>query len=488
VAWSPESSTLFFISDRREEPWLSQRDRDLYGVLRSGGEPVQIIDFDGPINSASLHRSGRWALIGAFNPDVARTYQQSDLLVAGPPPKGGRVRQMDMDNVTAAYDADMGNHIGTDLASPRAGGGWKPVWAENGKRVFTVVSERGSSYLARIEVESGEVNWLTPPEHSVAAMSATPDAKRFAVIMASARHPGDIWTCNDNGGKLRRITGFNDDLLDKVQIMGPEEILYTAADGAEIQGWVIKPHGYEPWAQYPLVVEIHGGPHMAYGHNFFHEFQVLAGRGNIVLFVNPRGSTTYGEDFAQEIQYAYPGGDIPDIMAGVDQVIATGLVDTTRMGVTGGSGGGYLTNWIIVGTNRFAAAATQRCVSEWLSFWATTDFTMYTSFWFRKQPWEDPMEYVQRSPVYYADRIHTPLLIIQSDNDLRTPPNQAEAMFRALRGQGKTAAMVRFPGEDHNLSRNGSPFRRVERLRYLSAWFDRYLSGKDTGLFGDTAD
>jgi len=240
----------------------------------------------------------------------------------------------------------------------------------------------------------------------------------------------------------------------------------------------VKPPGFDPRKKYPLILEIHGGPHTAYGVGFFHEFQELATGGYLVLYTNPRGSTTYGQEFGNVIQYHYPGDDYRDLMAGVDEALKRGFVDPKRMGVTGGSGGGLLTNWIIGHTDRFAAAVTDRCVSDWIGFYESTDFTLFTPSWFRKPPFEDPQESIERSPVTYASRITTPLMIIHGEEDWRTPIGQGEAMFRALEQQKKPVVMVRFPGESHELSRSGAPSRRVQRLHHGRQWFDKWLLGK----------
>jgi dipeptidyl aminopeptidase/acylaminoacyl peptidase len=215
-----------------------------------------------------------------------------------------------------------------------------------------------------------------------------------------------------------------------------------------------------------------------YGVSFFHEFHLLAAAGYVVLYTNPRGSTTYGQEFGNIIQYRYPGDDARDLLAGVDELLKRGYVDAKRLGVTGGSGGGLLTNWIVTQTDRFAAAVTQRCVSDWMSFYSSADFTLFTPTWFRKPPFEDPQEYLERSPVTLASRIRTPLMIIHSEEDWRTPIGQGEAMFRALKQQRKPAVMIRFPGENHDLSRSGTPSRRVQNVRHIRQWFDHWLLGK----------
>jgi len=263
-----------------------------------------------------------------------------------------------------------------------------------------------------------------------------------------------------------------------------ESFDYPSFDGTRIQAWLVKPPGFDPKQKYPLVLEIHGGPHTAYGVGFFHEFHVLAAAGYLVLYTNPRGSTTYGQSFADCIQYRFPGDDYKDLMAGVDHVVAKGCVDESRLGVTGGSGGGLLTNWIVVKTNRFAAAITQRCVSDWSAMWSTCDFSLFQPFWFRGAPWEDPKDFAERSPVTHLANVETPLMVIHSEEDWRTPIGQGEAMFRGLLYQKKPTVMVRFPGENHELSRSGTPSRRVQNQQHIRRWFDHWLQAKPAPEYG----
>jgi dipeptidyl aminopeptidase/acylaminoacyl peptidase len=244
---------------------------------------------------------------------------------------------------------------------------------------------------------------------------------------------------------------------------------------------VQKPPDFDAHKKYQLILNIHGGPHTAYGYVFFHEMQWMAAKGYVVLYPNPRGSTSYGEQFGNVIQYHYPGDDFKDLMAGVDELIRRGYVDEKHLGVTGGSGGGLLTNWVIGHTDRFAAAASQRDIASWSDWWYTADFTLFQPNWFRKPPFEDAPDYTARSPITYIEKVKTPLMLILGDADYRTPPGAGgEQMFRALKYRHIPTAMVRFPGESHELSRSGQPWHRVERLHHIVNWFDVYLQGKQT--------
>jgi dipeptidyl aminopeptidase/acylaminoacyl peptidase len=239
------------------------------------------------------------------------------------------------------------------------------------------------------------------------------------------------------------------------------------------------PPDFDPKKKYPLILNIHGGPHAAYGHSFFHEMQWMAARGYVVAYPNPRGSTSYGEKFANVIQYKYPGDDYKDLMAGVDELVKRGWVDSARMGVTGGSGGGLLTNWTIGKTDRFKAAVSQRDISNWAAWWYSADFTFFQGNWFRKPPFEDPEDYRARSPITYVKNIKTPTMFVLGDADSRTPAEAGgDQMFRAMKYLKVPTTMVRFPGASHDLSRTGKPAHRVERLQHIVNWFDIYLMGK----------
>ena len=271
-------------------------------------------------------------------------------------------------------------------------------------------------------------------------------------------------------------------------VTDPEEIWYTSFDGTKIQGWILKPPRFEPSKKYPLILQIHGGPHSAYGNTFTHEFHWMAAKGYVVLYTNPRGSSNYGQDFGNSIQFRYPGDDYKDLMAGVDEILKKGYIDQGRMGVTGGSGGGLLTNWVVTQTNRFKAAVSQRDISDWANFWYTADFTLFTPRWFRKAPFEDPADFAARSPITHVAKIQTPLMFILGDEDWRTPPAAGgEDLFRALKYLKRPTVMVRFPNENHELSRGGKPWHRVERLQHIVGWFDQWLLGTKNPAYTTTA-
>src|SRR5882762_8917687 len=470
--WSRDGARIYFVSDRKKESYYYPPDANVYSVPAGGSAMDTVVDINGPVFGAALAPDGKAvAFRGWINPRAARSYNQSDLFVW----RDGQAK-----NLTADYDFDMGSDVIGDQAPPRGGGGSSPnIWTADGKAVIVSTTEHGRSNLARFDAQTGAREPMTTGDHAVLAYTATPDGRRFVLTMGDPTHLPDAYTLDAPTKHLTQLTHVNDSLLAKLQLVTPEDFWYTSFDGRKIETWIMKPVGFAPGKKYPLILNIHGGPHTAYGYIFFHEMQVMAARGYVVVYPNPRGSTTYGQEFGNIIQYKYPGDDYKDLMVAVDSVIRRGYVDSTKLGVTGGSGGGLLTDWTVGHTHRFAAAVSQRDVADWLGFWYTADFTLFQPSWFRSTPFRDPQEFLARSPVRYADSVTTPLMFILGDADLRTPPTQGgEAMFRALKYLHKTTVQVRFPGESHELSRSGKPVHRVERLQHILTWLDKYLQGK----------
>ena len=476
IAWSRDASKIYFSSNRVDEPYYFPRDSNLYAVPAAGGETETVIDINGPVNNAVASPDGsRFAFVGSINPPQVQSSTQDDVFVYA----GGKAT-----NLTASYDFEIGADVTGDQRPPRGGGGAPLLWSADGRSLIVTTTERGRANLVRVDAASGRIEPLTTGTQSVISYSATPDASQLAVVISDQMRIGDLYLFDVATKKLTLLADVNKDLFAQLKLTAPEEIWYTSFDGKKIHGWILKPPDFDPAKKYPFILQIHGGPHTAYGDIFMHEFHYMAAKGYVVLYTNPRGSTSYGQEFANIIQHRYPGDDYKDLMAGVDEVLKRGYVDDKRMGVTGGSGGGLLTNWTITQTNRFAAAVSQRSVADWTSFWYTADFTLFTPNWFKSVPFRDPEEFASRSPVRYAEKISTPLMLVEGEDDLRTPPTQGgEAMFRALKAQKKTAVMVRFPGETHELSRSGKPAHRIERLQHIVNWFDKYLLGKDIKLY-----
>jgi dipeptidyl aminopeptidase/acylaminoacyl peptidase len=487
VQWSPDGATLYFVSDRVAESYYNPGDADIYSVPAAGGEIRKVVSIDGQIGSFSISPDGkRIAFVGSPSQPV-RSYTQPDLWVADV--ASGRAK-----NLTADYDFDILGGIGGDQAPPRGEQPKPIVWTGESQddQLIVTVAEHGSSNLKRVSIASGRVEPLTEGAHDVGAYTISTNGT-IALTVSTQTSIGEIGIATLNRAQAAKnhgvssigvVTHLNDALFADITQSEPEEIWYTSFDGRKIQGWILKPLDFDPSKKYPMILEIHGGPHSAYGNVYTHEFQWMAAKGYVVLFTNPRGSTSYGQDFGNIIQYHYPGDDYKDLMAGVDEVVKRGYVDPNRLGVTGGSGGGLLTNWTITQTQRFKAAVAQRDIADWYGFWFTADFTLFQPTWFRKAPWEDPDDYHARSPITYVANVTTPLMLVLGDADYRTPPaDGGEEMFRALKYRKIPTVMVRFPRETHELSRSGEPWHRIERLQHIVGWMDKWLQGKVTSTY-----
>jgi dipeptidyl aminopeptidase/acylaminoacyl peptidase len=478
-SWSPDCRRLYFVSDRRVEPYYEPAHSEVYSVLLDGTEERVVLSFDGGMRDYTLSSDGKriaFAGVAAHKPE--QSYTQPDLFVVknepGAAPK----------NLTATYDFDIGGGIGGDQRAPRGGAASGVFWAAGDDSLLINAAENGRSNLKRINATTGRVEPLTTGDQEVVAYSATPNTSKIALLISTSTNIGDLFLLDVTTNKTKRLTSVNDELFSQLNVTDPEEIWYQSFDGHKIQAWIQKPPDFNPSKKYPLILEIHGGPHGAYGFTFTHEFQWMAAKGYVVLYTNPRGSTSYGQEFGNIIQFHYPGDDYKDLMAGVDEVIKRGYIDTAKMGVTGGSGGGVLTNWTIGHTTRFAAAVSQRSIADWAGFWFTADFTLFRPTWFRAAPWEDPQDFVSRSPLTYVKNITTPTMFVEGEADMRTPPaDGGEIMFRALKYRKIPTAMVRFPNETHELSRSGAPWHRVERLQHILNWFDKYLQDKPIKIY-----
>ena len=472
VTWAKDNSKIYFSSDRIDEPYYELPKTDIFSIAVSGGQAVKVTSLDMDAGPFALSPNGKQIAFIANTSKPVNSYTQPDLwvmdLVANAKPR----------NLTAAFDYDVGAGVGGDNAPPRVGGGNPPIWTADGNSLIQVYAKEGRANLAAFDVANGKVTDLTRGNQAVLSFRSVADGSKLVYTVSTPNRIGDLFWAEKPGAEGKQLTHLNDDLFSRLNISDPEELWYTSFDGKKIQAWVQKPPDFDPNKKYPLILNIHGGPHAAYGFVFDHEFQWMAARGYVVLYPNPRGSTTYGQEFGNVIQYNYPGDDYKDLMAGVDEVIKRGYIDTTKLGVTGGSGGGLLTNWTIGHTSRFAAAVSQRDIASWSDWWYSADFTLFQTTWFKAAPFEDPEDYKARSPITYIKDVKTPLMLILGEADYRTPPGAGgEEMFRALKYRKIPTVMVRFPNESHELSRSGQPWHRIERLQHIVGWFDKWLLG-----------
>jgi dipeptidyl aminopeptidase/acylaminoacyl peptidase len=472
IIWAKDGSRIYFMSLRVDEPYYDLSKTELYSIDRNGGTPAKLNSIDMEVDNPSLSPDGKQLAFIAARTQPVASYSQSDLWIVDLTPDAKPK------NLTAAFDFDLGQGVFGDNAAPRAGGRSVPLWAPDGRKIIEVYGKQGRTILGAFDADNGAQSDLTTGNQAVSQFRASADGTKIIYTVSTATHINDLFVADRNGGEPKQITHVNDELFSKLKLTEPEEISYKTFDGKTIQAWMQKPPDFDAAKKYPLILNIHGGPHAAYGYIFEHEFQWMAAKGYIVLYPNPRGSTTYGQEFGNVIQYHYPGDDYKDLMAGVDEVIRRGYVDEKKLGVTGGSGGGLLTNWVVGQTKRFAAAVSQRDIASWGDWWYTADFTLFQPNWFKAPPFEDEKDFKTRSPITYIKNVTTPMMFILGESDYRTPPGAGgEQMFRALKFRKIPTVMVRFPNESHELSRSGQPWHRIERLENIVGWFDHWLLG-----------
>ncbi|HTD01051.1 MAG TPA: S9 family peptidase, partial [Chthoniobacterales bacterium] len=430
------------------------------------------IDMD--VGGLSLSPDGKQLAFVASVTQPVNSYTQPDLWIVDLTPNA-KPR-----NLTEKFDFDIDDGPFGDNAPPRAGGRSIPIWTPDGRSLVEIYGKEGKAILASFDATTGAVSDLVNGNQAISRFRAPNDGSKVVYTVTTPTRVGDLFVLDRQSpnSQPRQLTDVNKELFSKLNLTEPEEISYKSFDGKTIQAWIQKPPDFSPAKKYPLILNIHGGPHAAYGYIFEHEFQWMAAKGYVVLFPNPRGSTTYGQDFGNVIQYHYPGDDFKDLMAGVDEVIKRGYTDDKKLGVTGGSGGGLLTNWVVGHTTRFAAAVAQRDIASWAHWWYTADFTLFQPAWFKGPPFDQEEDFKARSPITYIKDVKTPMMFILGEADYRTPPGAGgEEMFRALKFRKIPTVMVRFPNESHELSRSGQPWHRVERLQNIIGWFDHWLLG-----------
>lgn len=453
--WAPDGERLVVAGDA--EPGADLRlTANLYLVDRQGGRAILVSDAE----LSEPAWSPRGDLIAFLAPLVGAAGAHDRVWVT--PARGGEPRCL-----TASLDRDAAGSVMNDL---RASHGGRLVWNETGDRLYFLASGPGTSEILSVDL-NGAVREEAGGRRSILDFDAR--GGRLAFAASEPLVPNELHIVES--GRETRLTDLNPWLGGRY-LAEPEHMVFSGADGWEIDGWLMKPEAFDPSSKYPLVLEIHGGPHGQYGWAFFHEFQVLAGQGFLVFYLNPRGSDGKGEAFKQSCVRDWGGKDYEDLMLALDQLIErTGFVDESRLGVGGGSYGGFMTNWIIGHTDRFAAAVSMRSISNLVSEYCQHDIVPWGIREMGPYPWPDLDQLWERSPIRYVRNIRTPLLLTHAEMDLRCAISQAEELFGALRLLGREVEMVRFPGESHDLSRNGRPDRRVERLNRISGWFGSHL-------------
>lgn len=458
LSWTPDGRSILFSANLSPD-WQrsSLVQSDVYRVGIGGGAPVALTNREGPDDSPVVSPDGRQIAWVGYD-DKHLGYQNRRLNVMNVDGSGKRV-------LTASLDRSVSD----------------PQWSGDGRAVFVQVEDQGVNKVERVSLD-GSVrvvasdmgfNELDRPyaggEFSVSRNGVV------ALTSGDPLHPNQVAVAS--GTAVRRLTELSSSLLDSKMLAQVKNLAVTSEfDKRPIDAWMVTPPDFDPGKKYPMILEIHGGPYSAYGPQFSTDDQLYAAHGYVVVYSNPRGSTSYGEEFANGIEKAYPGHDYDDLMSVVDAAIATGHVDPKNLFVTGGSGGGVLTSWIVGKTDRFRAAAAQKPVIDWASWGLTADIaTLVSPYWFAKKPWEDPMGYWNRSPLSLVGNVKTPTLVVVGSEDYRTPDSEAEQYYEALQLRGIPTALVKVPGASHE-TLTDRPSQSAAKASAILAWFDKYRS------------
>ena len=479
--WSHDGKTLYFSAVRKPDADRQATDTELYAVPADGSaEPKALTARRGPDNTPRVSPDGRWIAYTGFDEATPpQSYSVSHLYVIST--ATGEVRAL-----AHGLDRAIGDAVIADMGAPRGEGGGL-VWRADSQAVYFASADRGVAQLMEATLD-GRYRELTHLIDGDIRAFDIDRSGRVVAVYSNASHPAELvaFGVKDAGRHeaWRSLTTFNAALVAKSAFVPYEELWYKGAaplvslfDGHGpasqqwIQSWVVKPPDFDPSRHYPLLLYIHGGPHAMYGTAFFHEMQVLAHAGYVVLITNPRGSTGYGEKFGEVIHNHYPGDDYLDLMAGVDALIGRPYIDREQLYVAGGSGGGLLSAWTVGHTGRFRAAVVERAVTNWYSFVSASDLNHYfVERWFRDLPWHDSADYLARSPLSYVDAVTTPVLVIHNENDFRVPLDQGVEYYTALKMLGKPARLAVFADSSHGMSREGRPNQRIERLNLILEW------------------
>jgi dipeptidyl aminopeptidase/acylaminoacyl peptidase len=457
VSWSPDGRTLYFSGNRKPGWEREALNSEVYALDVASGATRPLTSREGPDNNPVASPDGsRIAYVG-FD-DKRLGYQNSLLYVMDS--SGGNPRAL-----TAGLDRTVES----------------PVWASDGRSIYVLYDDRGVRKVARVGLDGSirtVAEGLTGSAYDRPYTGGTFSVARdgsIAFPAGTAARPADIAIVRN--GARRQLTQLNSDLLDGKALGEVRKIDVTSFDKRPVDAWLTLPPGAEPGRRYPLILEIHGGPFSAYGPHFSTDDQLYAAAGYAVLSANPRGSTSYGEDFANQIHHSYPGRDYDDLMAAVDAAVAQGFADPNHLYVTGGSGGGVLTAWIVGKTERFKAAATQKPVIDWASFVLTSDNpTFFSRYWFGEYPWENPQGFWARSPLSLVAHVKTPTLVVVGSEDYRTPVSEAEQYYTALQLVGVPTALVKVPGASHG-GIAARPSQSAAKAAAILAWFQRYHEG-----------
>ncbi len=459
--WSNDGQALLFSANRHENRLFDPLNSEIYELSLVDGSLTALTERSGPDRSPILSPDGQHIAYLGFD-DRRQGFQLTRLYLMNRDGSDGRVLTTSLDRSIQA-----------------------PSWGSDGEGVYFRFTNEGRGSLGFVSLD-GQVRTLADDlgtsigrPYSGGAFSVA-EGGRFAYTLMRSDRPADIGVGDSESLDRRQVTRLNEDLLAHKDLAEVEEIWFESSyDGRRIQGWVAKPAGFDDNEKYPLILEIHGGPFAAYGPNFSAEIQLYAAAGYVVLYTNPRGSTSYGEQFGNLIHHNYPGQDYDDLMSGVTALIDQGTIDESQLYVTGGSGGGVLTAWIVGKTDRFRAAVAAKPVINWTSWALTADnYNFYYQYWFPGPPWDHPEEYRRRSPLFLVGNVKTPTMLLTGEEDYRTPMSESEQYYQALKLRQVDTALVRIPGASHGIANR--PSHLIAKVNHILAWFERYRDAEET--------
>jgi len=455
ASWTADSSALIFSVNRSENWELNPRESDIYHLTVGSGTLTQLTNNVGPDTAPVVSPDGTKIAYTSYT-DEGLSYQNPSVMVMN-------ADGSNLQNLTPNLDRG----VGSIQWAPDSQGLYY-AYNDAGKRLVAFATLNGGGRILTNKV--GGTSLGRP--YASGGYRAASDG-RIVFTFARTDQPADLAVV-DRIGRTTQLTDLNSDVFAGKNMASVEEItIPSSVDSRPIQAWLAKPADFDASKKYPLILEIHGGPHAAYGPAYSSEIQLMASKGYMVVWVNPRGSTSYGQDFANLIHHNYPSQDYDDLMDAVDAVVAQGSVDEQQLYVTGGSGGGVLTAWIVGKTNRFRAAVVAKPVINWASFVLTADFsTLFTKYWFPSMPWEDPDHYWNRSPLSLVGNVNTPTMLLTGENDVRTPMSETEQYYQALKLRGVDTVMVRVPASGHGIA--GKPSNLVQKVGNILAWFEKY--------------
>jgi dipeptidyl aminopeptidase/acylaminoacyl peptidase len=446
-SWSPDGATIVFDGLMDAGSDKNYRDSDINVVDVATGAMRKLTSQRGSWGGPRLSPNGEWIAFTGY-PYTEDTYRTSELYVMRRDGSGMR-------KISGTLDRDAA----------------ELTWAADNSGVYFSAADKGTNNVWFAAL-NGSPRQLTQGQHML-GLGTISRTGVVATVRTGPQEPPDVVTFTlANPQRITRLTNVNADVLGNKKLGAVEEIWATSSGGARVQGWIVKPPNFDPSKKWPLIMEIHGGPHGMYNVGFSYMYQNFAANGYVVLYTNPRGSTGYGTDFGRAISKRYPGVDYDDLIASVDSVVGRGYIDTTRMYVGGCSGGGVLSSWVIGHTNRFAGAAVRCPVMNWISFAGTADVPYFTYGWFNKPFWEDPKPWLDQSPLMYVGNVTTPTVIMTGELDLRTPMAQSEEYFQALQMRGVPTALLRFQGEYHGTGSKPSNFMRTQL--YMMSWYQKH--------------